>query len=290
MTYSDAVGKIVTEYVQMGDSKIRILLKKSDHIEAPWLVLWPGQCDAAESLFRVFDLTQHNPINIAVLDPPGHGLSDEPLDYSLKSQQNVWESVLDRLEVTKAYIGGYSYGAYSAAMCSLALSKRVLGLVLVEGGYLALGMGREDYTLESQIDRISASFRRRRYTSWEEARRVVKSKSPVWNEYDEAEFRLSMVEKDGFVIPRETEETMIMMEQAIAPFSPAVVDELTCPILILHATLPIGMNDIREAALAKFSQYAPQTQIVPIPNCGHTIKEHLPFVMREILTFILKDS
>ena len=26
----------------------------------------------------------------------------------------VWESVLDKLQVTKAYIGGYSYGAYSA--------------------------------------------------------------------------------------------------------------------------------------------------------------------------------
>lgn len=106
--------EIDSDMVNTSEGTIRVLVHQTSS-EYPWLILSPGQGDAAESLLLLFELLRDQPLNIAVFDPPGHGLSDDPrTDYSPKSQQVIWESLLNHLHVERAFVGGYSYGASQA--------------------------------------------------------------------------------------------------------------------------------------------------------------------------------
>lgn len=83
----------------------------SSLISPTWVILSPGQGDSAESFLPLFESSVNHNINMVVFDPPGHGLSDEPLtDYSVCSQRIIWESVLDYLTINRAYIGDILMG------------------------------------------------------------------------------------------------------------------------------------------------------------------------------------
>lgn len=279
--------RFATEFLDTSEGKIR-LLKHSISPAYPWLILGPGQGDSSESLLMLFDLAGQQELNIALFDPPGHGLSDEPrTDYSVDSQLSVWMSVLTHLQADRAYIGGYSYGAYSAAMCSSALSHRILGLVLIEGGYLTLE--QRGITSDEETTKIISSMRAFRYNSRDEAREAIQSQTTTWSDDDEAEFESSVVERDGAIVQRTTERTIILMEQTLGDYSTVVLQTLACPILVMHATLPAEKSEMRSRGLAVLSEHAPHAKIVPIPNCGHNIKEHLPFVMDQIVNLIHDD-
>lgn len=275
---------VATEIVSTSEGNIRLVVRRESSI-CPWLVLSPGQGDAAESLLILFGSSLNQNINLVVFDPPGHGLSDEPLaDYSPKSQQIVWQSVLDHLKVDRAYIGGYSYGAYSAAMCCGFLAHRIDGLVLIEGGYLT--MQQKGVTIESETKGILDSMYSYRFKSWDEAMKAIRFQSATWTALDEAEFNTSFVERDEAIVLRTTENTIVQMEQTLGDYSPVVLENVTCPILLLHSTLPTEKKEMRENGLSELRYYAQHVKIVPIPDCGHTIKEHLPFVMDQISKFI----
>jgi pimeloyl-ACP methyl ester carboxylesterase len=276
--------QVATEFVNTSEGKIRLLVRRVSPL-VPWIVLWPGQGDPAESLYVLLELAGESHLNIAVFDPPGHGLSDEPqTDYSQRSQQIVWESVLEHLEIERAYIGGYSYGAYSAAMCGGALAERVRGLILIEGGYLT--MEQKNVTWQAETELIIEDRRAYRFDSWDEALEVIKSRVSTWTDHDEAEFYAAMVQRDGVVQQRMTEATIMYMEQALDRYSTAVFTGLTCPILLLHSILPPEKTEMRARGLVLFHEHAPHARTVPIPNCGHVIGDHLPFVMDRMVEFI----
>ncbi len=276
--------QVTTEFVCTSEGNIRVIVCRLSP-DYPWLVLSPGQGEAAESLHVLLELAPSQHLNIAVFDPPGHGLSDEPrTDYSPKSQQVVWKSVLEYLQVKQAYIGGYSYGAYSAAMCIGALADRIKGLILIEGGYLTMKL--KEKTAESEIEDILEWMRTFHFDSWDKALEAIKSEVIPWTDYDEAEFYASLVERDGAIVLKMAESTIIQMEQVLADYSTVMLEGFMCPILLLHSTLPPEKAEMRTRGLALFHDHAPHAQIVPIPDCGHTIREHLPFVMDQIVEFI----
>lgn len=275
---------VETRHITTRETNIRILVRQVSSAR-PWVILSPGQGDSAESMLPLFESSMNHNINIVVFDPPGHGLSDEPLtDYSVKSQRIIWESVFDYLSINRAYIGGYSYGAYSAAMCGELIADRVAGLVLIEGGYLT--MKQKGATVASETKEIIDWMNTLRFGSWDEAIESIRSQAHTWSDWDTAELYTSMVERDGVIEPRTTEKTIQQMEQTLGEYSTVVLREIKCPILLLHATLPIEKEDMRESGLASFRSHASHAKIVAIPNCGHTIKEHLHFVMTQLVEFI----
>jgi pimeloyl-ACP methyl ester carboxylesterase len=283
LTYTP--NNATTEFVTTTQGRIRLIVRRASPVD-PWVVLAPGQGDSAESLCGLFESETTEPLNLAVFDPLGHGQSDDPpVDYSSASQGMVWRSVLDHLRAARAYIGGYSYGAYSAGMCSAALADRLSGLILIEGGYLTLSQKGE--TAESETAAIVEGMRTFHFDSWAAARAAIQSQTPTpWSALDDAEFHAAFVEAEGAVVPRVTEDTIRLMELALAAYSPSVLDSVTCPVLLLHATLPPERASMRAQGLAEFRRHARQTRMVPIPNAGHTIKEHLLFVLEHIAAFV----
>lgn len=274
-----------TEFVNTTQGRIRLVVRRVSGTD-PWVVLAPGQGDSVESLFGLFESGTAPPLNLAVFDPLGHGQSDDPrIDYSPASQAVVWRGVLDHLRAARAYIGGYSYGAYSAGMCSAVLADRIHGLILIEGGYLTLSHKGE--TAESETAAIIEGMRTFHFETWAAARAAIQSQtSTPWSAVDDAEFHAAFVEAEGMVVPRVTEETIRLMEQTLAAYSPSELDRVTCPILLLHATLPPERASMRAQGLADFQRHAPQACLIPIPEAGHTIKEHLPFVLQHIAAFV----
>lgn len=254
--------EIDTEIVNTSEGNIRVLVRRTSS-QYPWLILSPGQGDAAESLLILFELVRDQQLNIAVFDPSGHGLSDEPrTDYSPKSQEVVWESLLNHLEVKQAFIGGYSYGAYSASICSRALAERITGLILIEGGYLT--MKQKGETVDSETKSIIESMRTYQYDSWDAARQAIQAQVSPWTDYDEAEFYASLVERDDVIVLRTTENTIRQMERTLGEYSTDVLEGLTSPILLLHSTLPSEKAEMRKDGLTLFHHHAPHARIVPV--------------------------
>lgn len=147
-------------------------------------------------------------------------------------------------------------------------------------------MKQKRATVESETKEIIDWMHTFRFGSWDEAIESIRSQAPTWSDWDTAELYASMVERDGIIVPRTTERTIRHMEKTLGEYSTVVLKEIKCPILLLHATLPIEKKDMRKSGLASCRTHAPHVKIVAIQNCGHTIKEHLNFVMTELAEFI----
>lgn len=141
-------------------------------------------------------------------------------------------------------------------------------------------------TVDSETKSIIEWMRTFRYDSWDAARQAIQAQVSPWTSYDEAEFNASVVDQDGVIVLRTTENTITQMEQTLGEYSTDVLEQVTTPILLLHSTLPPEEAEMRRKGLGLFRDHAPHARIVPIPNCGHTIKEHLPFVVNQILKFV----
>ncbi len=116
-------------YVDFGRGEPLVLVHGLGGSWQNWLANIPA---LARSGFRVL-----------AVDLPGFGQSDAlPSTTSMSDLAEVLEGLLDRLELEQAVIVGHSLGGLVAMHFAQARPERTRGLVLVDGGALAIGQRR----------------------------------------------------------------------------------------------------------------------------------------------------
>ena len=145
-------------------------------------------------------------LRVISLDPPGHGRSGAvPLaSYRPSLLADLAARVLEQLDGAHVGFAGFSWGARIACSFGARFPERVLGLVLIEGGYLEWrdlpgvdpGASFEACIAEAEVGSDGASF-----PSWEA---YVASEREVlrrWTPAVEDAHRAMMREENGDFVP-----------------------------------------------------------------------------------------
>lgn len=215
---------------------------------------------------------------IVSLTLPGHGgridlEDDQSYRYSALVHQ-IRREIETVLSNRTFYLVGHSWGAELALAYAHYFPKRLLGIVLLDGGYLTaddLGM-----TIKQELEDTKKFLKQTVYPSMHEFLQSERSQRERWNKDLETAAK-------GCV--RETENGTVQL--AVSEFTSLSIvraryeqplQDLTSfielPILLLIATLPEAFSSLRNTA-AKRLQH-PAIKILPIPYASHDLVADQP--------------
>ncbi len=165
-------------------------------------------------------------------------------------------------------LGGHSAGAYFALNWVLQ-NPTCGGLVLLEGGYLdPVPDGTDLHDLARQNQDYLAS---RRFLSWETFFEAERDAARHWDHDAEVMLQSQMIEYGGAVVPRIRVDTANQVMSALAPYRVQDITLVSCPALLVMATLPTEMAPQRREGAAKLRDKIPGLEVVEVPDAGHDL-------------------
>jgi pimeloyl-ACP methyl ester carboxylesterase len=107
--------------------------------QGDWLVLLHGLASQSHIWDLVAPYLNHF-FRVIAIDQRGHGLSDKPdSGYDFASITDDLDRVLDVWQIDRGLLIGHSWGGNVALQYAVDHPERVMGLVLVDGGFLQIG-------------------------------------------------------------------------------------------------------------------------------------------------------
>jgi pimeloyl-ACP methyl ester carboxylesterase len=274
------------QFIKINGISIRVLIEKS---EGPWLVLWPGMGAAAEEFLALLNGARSKGANVISIDPPGHGKSEEwPEEMTKESVQLIWKSVFNHFDIPSAYIGGHSYGAYTAVWAEAVLENRVKGLILLDGGYIDPFV---DVDLNIVAQQNKAFLESREFDSWDTFLEEEKASALTWDETIETMLKSTMKCRDGKIVPRISLKTANQVTRLLSEYRSTDIKKVNSPIRLLYATLPEEYNGERRQGIEKLLQVNGNVTCIPVPKSGHDLFiDHPNFVINHIWNTIKVGS
>ena len=264
---------------------LRLHVERAEHAGSgpPLLLLhgFTGSCVAwapqVAAFGRCFD--------VVAVDLIGHGRSDAPSDperYRMEPAVADLVALLDRLEIARAAVLGYSMGGRVALHLALAAPERVSALVLesaspgIDDPAERVARVRSDEALAARIERdgvepfvdyweripLFASQARLPAEVWERQRAQRLAGSPV-----------------GLA-----NSLRGMGAGAMAPVG-ARLGELCMPLLLV-----VGQLDVKYVGLGRgMVEALPSARLEIVPNAGHTVHLEQPAAFEQIVMGFLED-
>lgn len=272
-----------TTFVRINGGQLRLLIKDEGHDN--WLVLWPGMGATAEEFISLLKQGYENGINVASFDPPGHGLSDEwQGDFTKDSIVEIWSSILSALNISKAFLGGHSYGAYAAIWSTSSFEKTIKGTILLDGGYLEPFSDTDFEEISRQNKSILES---RTFKSWTQFLKEERKTARDWNPDIEHMLSATMVETNGKIVPRVSLQALNQASFLSKEFSISSIHNTNVPILLLYSSLPRELHDERIQGIERLNKNVEKLEAVAVPNSGHDLLvDNQKFVIDKIISFI----
>lgn len=228
--------------------------------------------------FGEFSKYLANDFYIISLDLPGHGeakkLENEE-DYLPSNLVKHLHEQIAKLNISTFYLAGFSWGAHIATFYASTYPNEVKGLILLDGGYIQ--NKNLPTTLEEEIADMETFYNDVRFPSWEAFLEEEKSEVEAWIPELEASSRAMVVEKDGEIRLKVTPDTTKALLKGIyAEETEKVLPNVTCPVLLLTATMPEQLKELREKEIQAFQQMVPNAVVHSIPNTSHSLYAEKP--------------
>ena len=271
-------------YLSIEGCRLHLLVQDQGYDE--WLILWPGMGGTAEQFISLLKKRSKLKLNVIAIDPPGHGLSEDwTADaFTIEATQQIWKGIMTFSAINAAYIGGHSYGAYSALWAIEAIGQRVKGIVLLDGGYLETFQDIDFHDLSQQN---LAYIDSQKFDSWEEYIQAERQQAPYWNEDLERMACSTMKAVNGKIVLRISHKTADQVSRLLQEFSIKRLPMIDLPVLLLYASLPHEFKEERERGIANLKARVPQLKAIEVPNSQHDVMVDQPqFVCEQLLEFI----
>lgn len=217
--------------------------------------------------------------HILSFDLPGHGYAPALTEEAAYLPSNVivmLEKLLTKqLGNKEFYLIGHSFGADLALHYAAIFPKQIKGIILLDGGYLS--SQDLDMTLETELQNIADFCNDVRFPSWDAFLQSEKEELSRWSPQLEAASRAQVRELDGEIrlaISTFTAQSLIKGLDA-EPVS-SILRGLNCPILLLSATTPADLTNVRNKSIEVFQTKVKNVHVDPIPNAGHDIFRDAP--------------
>lgn len=224
--------------------------------DAPAVVFWPGLGSAGLAAVELAGPLVAAGRRVIGPEPPREATDD----FALTSLAGTFHAAAPPPYVAM----GHSWGAAVAAVAAAAHPEDVSALVLLDGGYLALGE-LAGGTLDERLALIDAHSRSLRWPGWDafvadERRRVGR-----WSASLEEARRATVHWVAGALVPRMPPEAAVSAVRELDAYDPRAVQpalaEARFPVLLLVAGEPAGRREEVAGFVARFAEAVPRADV-----------------------------
>lgn len=228
-----------------------------------------------------------NDFHLILLDNPGHGETD-PLkletDYIFSSLVKRINQVIQKITNKPFYMLGHSWGADLALNFTKIFPNKIIGLILIDGGYVFpehVEAMSEDKALIGWKQYIESS----KYSSWGEVvKRYQNYTTKQWdknlNSIITSNFKK---EKDNYILKADKFSILATIKAYYKEPCSTTYDCIECPVLLFHATIPTT-DSSRSRGIQKIKKSINDIKVIGIENTKHNIHWDCPnTVAKEIL-------
>ncbi|MGE7674601.1 alpha/beta fold hydrolase [Lysinibacillus sp. NPDC094403] len=232
--------------------------------------------------------------HIVSFDLPGHGyaktLEEENAYVPSNLIVEIEKIINQQLGNTSHYLIGHSFGADLALHYAAKYPQQIMGLILLDGGYLSsqdLGM-----TLEDELQGIEKFCDEVKFPSWEVFFESEKEELSRWSEELEEASKAQVKEQDGEIrLTISTFTGQSIIKGIYAEPVTDVVEQVHCPTLLIRATKPSELEAIRKKSIQILQTKIKNLAIEPIADAGHDIFREVPKdVAKKIRTWVENHS
>lgn len=218
--------------------------------------------------------------HLILLDGPGHGETD-PLkteeDYIFSSVVKRMDRVLQKKIGNKPFcVLGHSWGADLALHFAKAFPKKVLGVVLLDGGFVfpehVVGM-TEEKALEGWADYIDGCT----YSSWNEIVQVYQGYTTrQWDEGMDSIIASNFKEgSTGYVLKADRFSLLSIIKAFYKEPASTTYQSMKCPVLLFHATVPES-DPSRDSGIKAIQESIKNLHVIGLENTKHNIHWDCP--------------
>lgn len=217
---------------------------------------------------------------IVSIDAPGHGKTPPFLETEMYEypQLAVWlNRIIDILEIEKFYFLSHSWGSFVSLYYLIKFPERVIGTILIDGGYQTKRRGEK--SMEQEIAYYEKDFEEYVFNNWEDFLKTEKETYSRWSSLLILAVRDLGIELNNKVIWHARGTTANHIIRAMHKHETEdIYEQLPSYIKLLRATLPDKMDDERTITSELFKQKA-NGQIQLIPNTTHMLHWDKPDVV-----------
>jgi pimeloyl-ACP methyl ester carboxylesterase len=222
---------------------------------------------------------------IVSIDAPGHGKTDKfphAENYEMPTLANWLDKIIDKLKIDKFYFLSHSWGSFVSLFYILNYSEKVLGAILIDGGYQTKRRGST--SMEEEVEYYEKDFEEY-VDTWDEFLDVaVYSDSRRSTLLDIAAKDLAL-QKDGKYYWHARGKTAGNIIRGMHKYETEDIYEKlpdNINILLLRATLPKSQDAYRGLTSNLMEQKTGAT-VKLIPNTSHMLHWDNPeVVIKEI--------
>jgi pimeloyl-ACP methyl ester carboxylesterase len=254
--------------------------------DAPVIGFWPGLGSTALAAFELAPMLTARGWRVVAIDPP---FAPEE-DYDTRS-------LADRMAAatTVPFVAmGHSWGAVVSAFCAARHPERVRGLVLVDGGFTAIGNfpgATPGLDLEQRIAKFADELRGMSWSGWEELFGQARSRIGRWSPGHEEVARDRVRQVNGRLVPRMPLESAVAVIRALDADDPAQIRAgISQPVLLLLGTEPPARREALEPYVREFCAAVPHAEVRWLPNATHDVPADLGPELGEIVADWLAEA
>ncbi|MBE7103521.1 alpha/beta hydrolase [Bacillus cereus] len=216
------------------------------------------------------------------IDAPGHGKTapfERMEDYEMQHLAHWLNEIVNALEIEHFYFLSHSWGSFVALFYLLNNPEKVLGSILIDGGYQTKRLKEE--TMEDEIAYYEKDFEEYTFNNWDDFFRSEKEAYTRWSPLLELAVKDLGIEIDDKVYwhARGTTASNIIKgmhkDETID-----IYEELPANIILLRATVPKSWDEYRGKTASIFSERTRST-VKLIPDSTHLLHWDYPEVIVE---------
>lgn len=253
----------------------------------PTLVCLHGMTGDSKSFLGLAEQLMDD-FHLILLDGPGHG-ETHPLkteeDYIFSSVVKRMDRVIQKKIVNKPFhILGHSWGADLALHFAKAFPDKVLGVVLLDGGYVfpehVVGM-----TKEKALGGWSEYSEGSTYSSWDEIVQIYQGyTTKQWDGRMDSIIASNFKEgSTGYVLKADRYSLLSIIKAFYQEPASTTYQSVKCPVLLFHATVPES-DPSRDSGIKSIQSSIKNLQVMGLENTKHNIHWDCPErVAEEIL-------
>jgi len=276
----------VKEFKEIIDTYTFHGYEAGDH-SLPTLVCLHGMTGDSKSFLDLVDQLE-NDFHMILLDGPGHGQT-VPIpaeeDYIFSSVVKRMDKVIQKKNMNKPfYIVGHSWGADLALHFAKALPEKVLGVVLLDGGFVfpehVVGM-TEEKALEGWAEYSDGCT----YSSWDEIVQTYQGyTTKQWDKRMDLMIASNFKKgSTGYVLKADRFSLLSIIKAFYKEPASTTYHSVKCPVLLFHATIPKS-DPSRDIGIKEAKKSIKNLQVIGLENTKHNIHWDCPErVAEEIL-------